>query len=404
MCDKSKLPELLWEISVLLGYLGRQSNNRLQAQFEDTRSKLSSHPGQRGVPPETSYSAFNKKLNEASCDLAAGKDLTPDQVSFLEWARDFLAAVAAPATVESIEITRNYTEIRSSQAGVSFLGWAREFPASVTRSSQDGGKQKAPGALEGTELKCLNSARWLAKSASRLEWLVCAVALATVSLTIYVTVGQLILRDANTALKQLEDANSAIEQHASIAGDVPVRDIQLSSNIAMQTCTSERKIQLPSRAPADQALVASAAPVSDVPTLPAAASAGTGVQTIASACRKWRWALMQVWSEDARLKSWTSPFTHEHLQIRVAHRELRVLNPIAWFAGWIDSAVQEQSNVIDPTLCEVIQHAYLEREVSADKSGGCPLLTRLLVQDSASVAASIMSLVTNSVLPCLYAF
>ena len=45
MCKKSKLRELLWEIFVLLGYLGRQNNNRLQAQFEDTRSKLPSHPG-----------------------------------------------------------------------------------------------------------------------------------------------------------------------------------------------------------------------------------------------------------------------------------------------------------------------------------------------------------------------
>ncbi|MBV8522675.1 MAG: hypothetical protein JOY71_11225 [Acetobacteraceae bacterium] len=380
MCYKSKMRELLWEISVLLGYLGRQSNNRLQAQFEDTRSKLSSHLGQIGVPPETSYGAFNKKLSEASCNLEAGKDLTPDEVSFLEWARDFLAAVAAPATVESIEITRNYTEIRSSQAG---------------------GKQKSPGQEPG--LKCFNSARWLAKSARRLERLVCAVALVTVSLTIYITVGQLILHDANTALKHLEEANLVIEQHASVAGDVPVPKVQLSSNIAMQICTSELTVQLPSR-PVGQALVASAAPALDVPTLPSTAATGTGVQTIASACRQWRWALMRVWSEDARLKSWASPFTHEHLRIRVAHKEGRVLNPIAWFAGWIDSAVQEEGKVIDPTFCHVIQQAYLQHEVSADKSGGCPLLARLLVQDSASVAASIMSVVTNSVLPCLYAF
>ena len=345
MCDKSRLRELLWETFVLLGYLGRQSNNCLQAQFEDTRPKLSSHPGQIGVPPEASYGAFNKKLNEAFCDLEAGKDLTPDQVSFLEWARDFLAAVAAPATVESIEITRNYTEIRSSQAS---------------------GKQKAPEVLEGPGLKCSNSARWLAKSAKRLEQRVCAVALVAVSLTIYIAVGQSILDDENNALKQLTAANWMIEQHATVAGDVPVREIRLNSNIANQICTSEVTVQLPP-GPKGQVRVASAAPISDVPTLPAAASADTGMQTIASACRQWRWARMQVWSEDARLKSWASPFTHEHLRIRVAHGEAFVANPIAWFAGWIDSAVREQGSVVDPTFCQIIQHAYLQREDSCRK-------------------------------------
>ena len=366
--------ELLWQVFVLLDYLGRKTDNRLQAQFEDARTKLTNHPGQIAVPPEPSYRKFIADLNDIDGRCQSGQDPSSAERTFLVIARDFLAAVAAPATVESIEITRNYTELRASAARKRFRQAAR------TSDTEPGSE-------------CRNSAMWIARSVRSLERWVFVTAVSAVVLSTFVMVGQSILGDAKSALQRLQTANDAIEQDAAAVSDIRYR---LDSNIALQTCSSG---VLRSNDGAWLNTSAGAAP--------------RGLQQLGAECRQWRWALMQVVSENVRLKSWGSLFTHEHVRIRI-HRpwtvSIRVPNPLAWSVGWIDGSVDEAGRVASPDFCSIIEKSYLQLEPRAhdlpspDQVRHCLTLVRRLVQDSTSTGKSILALVTDSVLPCMYAF
>ncbi len=128
-----RLGEILADIKTLLDYLGRLDNGRLQAHFDDTRSTATETVALRAVPPCRTYAGFLTRLGllgsairrgqwpptepqQSSPDSAStphGNDKPLDDIPFLIWSRDFLASVASPATVETIEITRAYVEARA---------------------------------------------------------------------------------------------------------------------------------------------------------------------------------------------------------------------------------------------------------------------------------------------------
>jgi len=138
-----RLDQIFTDIATLLDYLGRLNNGRLQAHFDDTRSAVTEAVQFRAVPPCRSYAGFLARLawlgtavrmgqwpakpmpQQASTipppadaqpgapPMPSGADQSLDDIPFLVWSRDFLAAVAAPATVESIEVTRAYVQART---------------------------------------------------------------------------------------------------------------------------------------------------------------------------------------------------------------------------------------------------------------------------------------------------
>jgi len=108
---------LVGYIFVLLNHLQRQSDNRLQAQFDDTHLP-EVRPVRLATPPCASYADFQTRLTRIR---ETGVSATPsgkpeiDDLTFLRWSKDFLSAVAAPATVESISITREYMRARAER-------------------------------------------------------------------------------------------------------------------------------------------------------------------------------------------------------------------------------------------------------------------------------------------------
>jgi len=116
------------DVWVLLEFLGQQANSRLQAQFEDTRVDLAAPIGKLAAPPCRTYRHFLNRLVRISYRLsgtgsdAAAPSMPPgsppegdeglDDLDFLYFSRDFLAAVAAPATVDTIALTRAYVSAR----------------------------------------------------------------------------------------------------------------------------------------------------------------------------------------------------------------------------------------------------------------------------------------------------
>jgi hypothetical protein len=111
-------------------------------------------------------------------------------------------------------------------------------------------------------------------------------------------------------------------------------------------------------------------------------------------CRRWQWDLMKMVSENVRLKSWDSIFIDPPLVGRVI--------------GWNETTVHEVGSVVGEGFCHSVARAYGEIDPeglsSTDRQRACTEVVRLLVQDSASMAAAILGCITLYMLPCLYAY
>ena len=118
-CTRASQLALLDDVDVLLRYLAVLPEARLDAAFaraEADRGGTLAHP-----PAETPRKDdFMKRIMELAAQLHApvAEDAPPPaplpaaDVAFLSLARDFLAALARPATVESIRITHAYNRAR----------------------------------------------------------------------------------------------------------------------------------------------------------------------------------------------------------------------------------------------------------------------------------------------------
>ena len=109
------------EVSDLLAFLGKNADSLLQSQFDDMRHELAAPARKLALPPCKSYKEFLERLASIGPRLSApdtGGGAAPDskvgpsEDAFLLFSRDFLAAVAAPATVESIRFTQAYVQER----------------------------------------------------------------------------------------------------------------------------------------------------------------------------------------------------------------------------------------------------------------------------------------------------
>jgi hypothetical protein len=110
----------LRDIGALLEYLGREPDARLQSCFGDTN--VLKGKGKLGIrPPSKTYleflnrvSAIQSRINSSgffSHEECPRADALTD-AAFILWTRDFLSALSAPATPDSIRITNGYMKYR----------------------------------------------------------------------------------------------------------------------------------------------------------------------------------------------------------------------------------------------------------------------------------------------------
>jgi hypothetical protein len=135
------LARLAVDCSLLLDYLSRTPDTRLDWCFQETRSQMSGVPPARlARPPADARTKehFVQKLISIAQKVqkadGATFPLKPDEVAFLLTSRDFLSAIAWPATVESIRVTEAYNAER------------RRHDAAVHEASE-----KAMGLLRATQ-------------------------------------------------------------------------------------------------------------------------------------------------------------------------------------------------------------------------------------------------------------
>jgi len=140
---KKQLSETFSDAMLLLEFLGQRADSRLQAHFDDTRPDLASPMQKLATPPCKSYKKFLNRLVSIGHNLSAeattgqgkrsradtnrGDDLS--DTAFLSFSRDFLAAVAAPATVNSIRVTRAYVDARRQSIWRWLAFWTKGSPS-----------------------------------------------------------------------------------------------------------------------------------------------------------------------------------------------------------------------------------------------------------------------------------
>jgi hypothetical protein len=412
--DQSKQPEdeprkIFRHISVLLDWLERQSDNRLEAQFEETRSKLSAPPGQIAVPPCKRYATFLMRLSQIESSLREGTppsgsqvqanqdDPALDDISFLRWSRDFLAAIAAPVTVESIEITRQFMELRAGSA----LSWFFQRWFDLFRKKGQQSPRMTAALFHAGKLnnEFTDSARWLANTVRSFEAALFVSAVIAVLLSAFATVGQSITSNEQKALQQLRAANENIERDI-----VPIllsaRMVNLPSDtelVCLPSANYKRLASLSNQA-IDGGVSANSQTQArgDTPGVNAKSIDELMVR-LSSDCRSWRWALIEIVAEKIRLKSWIAPFTSDRIAPLIR------FNPLKYLVGWNSNDVSEFASTADDQFCKMVEAAYRQKEPESN-SVGCPHLIRLMVEERNGIASSIQWFITESVLPCFYGF
>jgi hypothetical protein len=370
---------LLHHIFVLLDHLERQSDNRLQAHFKDIRSKLSANSTIVARPPCDTYVEFLARVTEIRQKSCGTSNLEDER--FLRWSRDFLAAVAAPSTVETISITREYIRTRTEWALNRWREWLRPRGASTR-------ERRARNAIEDEGFR--DSAHWLARTVRRVEGCIVLVMIIALVLSAHAMVGRLIISQEKDALVRYQELTKSADAE------------RLGLFRVAGASTFVRLTDPDHGCPAEYNQTEQVEPKYDLtfatmndgqrewgrfgkPTGAAnpSATAQEAAWNLVEKCRGVQWALMQLVTENVRLKSWDGPY----------------IQYVPWLIGWDQRMVKSVGSVLKDDFCEQVAKSYHE-----NFGAGCRKIFNLLVRDSSSVASSVLGCLTMYILPCLYAF
>jgi len=391
--DKSDNLKRVERVFLLLDHLQKQGNTRLQAQFQKQRQWQVSPSPLVAKPPVSGYRNFLKQLVKLRKSIYRDPDasIATDEDVLLRQSEDFLAAVAAPATVETIATTQKYIITRTQWAHQGWTEWLRGLLGLSNRKAKS----------ESSRGESIDGAVWLARSTRLLEIWVVIVTCATVALSVYAMVGRAIVNDEQHALAAyLNDANVLNDDYAIALSEhswvVAVRSEE--SSAAAYTSTEQLCDEL-SAEPASRPVNRSAVPLvqttsglSVSPPKPEFEPASS--VRLEAECRKKQWALMQLVAENIRLKSWDNSFIDVDAPI--------VGRAVRWLIGWDEGMISQIGRIFNEQFCRGVAASYGEQ--LDERMPGCAKLIQLLVRDSESVSESILGCVTMFVLPALYAF
>jgi len=397
---------LLRDIFLLLDFLETVNDNRLLAQFDDTRPKSGAPSPIVATPPCNSYHEFLRRLSEAQervpPERPQGQPTEASELedlAFLRWSRNFLASVAAPATVDSILTTRQFIQERARVALTppwkSLWNWVvRRF-----RSSPQ------PDANENREIprdeNPSRGAKWLARSARRLERGLLLITILTVMVSAYAMVGKYISDQRTGALDSYQNAANALYTDIpSLWKAQPGESIVQFVNKFESTCS----ISAP---PADMTgtpvkkVADSSGPDNPATAENAGSTTGPGnpdVATIDAAvkllrdCREYRRAKYRLAAEDIRLRSWQSIFMGRWDWWSPGDVASAMVGSIV---GWSDSTLVRAGAAFDEPFCNDMKEDY-------DLNQNCREVVRGVVEGTGSMSSAILGCISLYLVPALY--
>ena len=183
-----ELEDIVDDIVVMMDFLGRSNDVLLQSQFSDTKGDRSPNVS----PPCGKYSDFlnrltsirvaHEKTGEIDGEAIVGDPPLSDR-AFLLWARDFLAALATPASADSIRLTRTFLTQRFGK----FSRGTQAEPDHFVKYASD-----------------------LVRKLNGPYWITLCVSVLTVIVSIYALAGHQIIDERNRSLKDLTAINAKI--------------------------------------------------------------------------------------------------------------------------------------------------------------------------------------------------
>jgi hypothetical protein len=216
---ESEVRSALRDVWVLLKFLGRADDARLQSYFKDAGG-----PTQVGIlkpisPPCKRYDEFLNRLTQIQSDADNKKDrgqitpvvLTPEAANpelgdlpFLLWSRDFLAAIAAPATADTIRMTTVFLQNRATaRGGIRQRLKDLRRPGTAARVPSTEAHKSKVRRIEGSAAK-------LAMRVSSLNKGMLLITICTILLSIYALSGHIIIAARDDTIKDVRSVDAKI--------------------------------------------------------------------------------------------------------------------------------------------------------------------------------------------------
>lgn len=413
----------LQDIWLLLHYIAGLPEERLLSFFDDTQSKISSTAAKTTLAPCASYSDFLNRLTEISRAFQTGQPppawpagasdrppLSPE--GFLYWSRDFLAAVAAPATADTIRLTNDYVVRRAR-----FGGWCRRLIGLVRR--EDVPQERVPvlpADPEDATRKLL--ARRLAMRVRNSEWLTMAVVVMTVILSIYALSGRLILGREKNA----QDAFAAIDAQVQAQEDKMFPSVKLPIDghpamrvVSLCSFTQQKPVveagdevkraTLPSGTVSDAVAVISKSRSGENPLYETAYVSALQ----AHLCPQRDQVIRSLFVVTMHLQSWSSVVTksiENGWDVGYKSYTVHLALPLAPIFGIVPSALAEYAKENNGNLCKAVAPEMLKFLVDGQNASPaeCERILWTLINRARNVAESILGSITQYILPVCYGF
>lgn len=415
----------LQDISLVLAYLGTLPEGRLLSFFDDTQGKISASATKTTLPPCSSYTEFLNRITEIGSAFQTGQrpptpppgpdgraPLGPE--GFVYWSRDFLAAVAAPATAESIRLTHDYM-VRRARIG----NWWRRLVI-LFRGGDDTPKDipDLPASSDDTTRKLL--ARRLAIRVRNYEWTTMAVVAVTVIVSIYALSGRLILgreKDAQSAFSAIDAQIQSQEDKIFPSAKFPIDDAPRMNVVALCSFTQRKPVR---EASANVRLA----------SLPGAAG-DAGVQQVsggdskpdsepvyetaylsalqAHLCPQRAQVLQSLFVATMHLQSWSSVVTQrvdDGWDIGPEPYRLHLSVPLASVFGVAHSTLAAYAQENDGSVCKTAAPEMMAVGPDAKEANAatCEQILWTLINRAPNVAESILGSITQYILPVCYGF
>jgi hypothetical protein len=395
------------DVRLLLDYLDISPDNRLLTQFEDTRPDRAAAAPPITKPPCSKYRDFLSRLAaiekgtqeaaESKETVAPSVDPDLDDLSFLLWTRNFLAIVAAPATLDSIRITHEVIQERSRLAFLPRL--ANWWKVSLFSS----GKTEHPkGDADAASTESISKgARWLARSMRRLEFWLVVTTIVAVLISAYAMVGKYISDQRADALRRFQVAGDALEADAVAARWPAQPDASMADLLTMikNACSSTTDQK-------DSSTTDVKEPTGASETFAAAATM-QGAQKLTHDCLEFRQESYHLMAEDIRLRSWESILLGgDSFAVEVPGSAdvghwipSNIIGSIVGpLVGWSSRTVLQVGTGLNEEFCKTLQSTYNTK----GKKGDCSEVVRVVVEGTGSTSSAILGFITLYLVPALY--
>ncbi|HEY4041930.1 MAG TPA: hypothetical protein VGM32_08805 [Rhodopila sp.] len=416
------LNRALQDISTLLAYLGALPEGRLLSFFDDTQSKISTPATRITLPPCPSYPEFLDRLTEISRAFQAGQrpetpvradgahSLSPE--GFVYWSRDFLAAVAAPATADSIRLTHDYV-VRRARSGA----WWRRLAGFVPGSKQQTAITPVLVVNPDDETRKL-SARRLAIRVRNYEWITMVVVAVTVIVSIYALSGRLILgreKEARDAFTAIDAQVQSQEDKIFPSAKLPIDETPRMNVVSLCSFTQRRAVAESSAGIKLASLPTAAGDVMVQALTDNKPDAEPKYETAylsalqAHLCPQREEVLRSLFVVTMHLQSWSSVVTQsvEHgWNLGYKSYRLHLAVPLAPIFGVVPSTLSDYAKENDGDLCKKVAPEMMTANLVDHKatSVACEKVLWTLINRARNVAESILGSITQYILPVCYGF